>query len=68
MVIYLETCRTMVTLIRIREGKTIELSLRDFREVNIRSYNFELSKLKNRTEQNCQRANEQNNQTTLQKK
>ena len=50
-------------------GKTTELLLRDFGEVNYkRTYNLELSKLKNRTEQNCQRTNEENNQKTLQKK
>ena len=42
-------------------GKTTELLLRDFGEVNYkRTYNLEISKLKKlkMTEQNCQRANE----------
>ena len=56
----------MVTLIRIREGKTIEPSLRDFREVyHKQTYNLGLNKLKNRTDRNCKRTNEQNNQTIL---
>ena len=40
-------------------GKTTELLFRDSGEVDYkRTYNLELSKLKNRTEQNCQRTNE----------
>ena len=61
-------CRINVTLTQISEGKITELLLRDFGEVIINELIIlELSKLKNRTEQNCQRTNEKNNQTTVQK-